>query len=49
MKLIFYRVLARLFNALEAWANRMHQRFSYCSSCGRNVFTGPPCMGKDGK
>lgn len=44
MKIFVYQCLESFFESLGEWAERMRQRFAVCSDCGRNRYTGAPCV-----
>jgi hypothetical protein len=44
MKMKAYRLLERIFGAIETWAQGRKERFAYCSDCGRNRYTGMSCI-----
>lgn len=37
------RLLENIFGWIEAKACRMKERFSICTDCGQNRYTGKPC------
>jgi len=38
-----FQVLERMFGALEAWSQRMKERYAICPDCRLNRYTGAPC------
>lgn len=49
LKVFFYHRLKRLFCKIAARSERAADYFSICPCCGRNVYTGAPCVGKESK
>jgi hypothetical protein len=49
LKLWFYRRLENFFGRVEDAAGKARWRFSYCSNCGQNRYSGPPCIWKSDK
>lgn len=39
--------LEDIFRRLAAWSEGMAERVSMCPNCGRNRYTGKPCVGED--
>ncbi len=44
-KVIVYGVLERFFKRVEHAAESARYHFSICADCGRNRYTGAPCVG----
>ena len=45
MRIRTLQFLEKFFDALQSWAERMRQRCAVCATCGRNRYTGQPCVG----
>jgi hypothetical protein len=43
----FRNAVARVFFRVEQWAARGHERFATCETCGGNLWSDPPCFGRD--
>jgi hypothetical protein len=44
MKIRIYQALETLFSAIAKRAEQARQAVAICPYCGRNQYTGPPCV-----
>jgi hypothetical protein len=44
IKVAVFQVLEKFFERLEDWAKDKRMHFAICPDCGRNRYTGAPCV-----